>query len=270
MDLLKRLYSIHAPSGSEWPMIAFVKEYVERHIPDAEVRIDGYGNLYITKGQASDGYPTLVCHLDQVQKQHSDDFTVTEAGGVLFGYSESKHRREGLGADDKNGIWICLKCLEQCPCLKVFMAVMEEKGLFGSKMADMRFFEDSLYVIEPDSPEGGNLKHELREIPCASAEFIDAIQPEAHGFKIIDGKGTDVLALKINGLKVSSVNVGAGYYRPHKDDEYTIISDLQQCLDYILFVIHNTHKRYPHEFKTDTQKWVESLYGGKTEVNTTI
>ncbi len=52
---------------------------------------------------------------------------------------------------------------------------MEEKGLFGSKMADMSFFEDSLYVIEPDSPEGGNLKHELREIPCASAEFIKAI-----------------------------------------------------------------------------------------------
>ena len=115
MDLLKHLYSIHSPSGMEWPIIIYVREYIETHIPEANLKVDGFGNLYITKGQTSDGYPTLVCHLDQVQKLHSDDFISIEAGGIIFGYSESKHRREGLGADDKNGIWVCLKCLEQWP-----------------------------------------------------------------------------------------------------------------------------------------------------------
>ena len=257
MDLLKHLYSIHSPSGMEWPIIIYVREYIETHIPEANLKVDGFGNLYITKGQTSDGYPTLVCHLDQVQKLHSDDFISIEAGGIIFGYSESKHRREGLGADDKNGIWVCLKCLEQCPYLKVFMAVMEEKGMFGSKAADMSFFSDSLYVIEPDSPEGCNLKHELREIPCSCPEFIKAIQPETHGFKIIDGKGTDILALKMNGLGVSAINIGAGYYRPHKDDEYTVVSDLQQCLNYILLIINTIYERFPHEYKTETQKWIE-------------
>ena len=257
MDLLKQLYAIHAPSGREWSLIQFVREYVAAHVPEATVRMDAMGNLYITKGEPADGYATLVCHLDQVQKLHSDDFRTVEADGVLFGYSAANHRREGLGADDKNGIWICLRCLEECPRLKVFMAVMEEKGIFGSKGADMSFFADSLYVVEPDSPEGGNLKHELREIPCASEAFIEAIRPAEHGFKIIDGKGTDILALKMNGLCVSAVNVAAGYYRPHKDDEYTIVSDLLQSRDYVLYMIKNVLDRFPHDYKTETQRWAE-------------
>ncbi len=255
--LLKQLYDIHAPSGREWPLIQFIADYVKEHVPEAELKVDTFGNLYITKGEAGEGYPTLACHLDQVQKLHSDDFKTIEADGILFGYSEKNHRREGLGADDKNGVWVCLQCLEQVPRLKVFMAVMEEKGMFGSKAADMSFFEDSLYVLEPDSPEGSNLKHELREIPCASEDFINAIAPEKHGFKIVDGKGTDILALKMNGLKVSCVNIGAGYYRPHKDDEYTLIGELKKCYDYILEIITSNNERFPHIYETETQKWVK-------------
>ncbi len=65
MDLLKQLYCIHSPFYREWPMICFIREYIREHVPDAEVRMDSWGNLYIKKGE-SDGYPTLVCHLDQV------------------------------------------------------------------------------------------------------------------------------------------------------------------------------------------------------------
>ena len=124
--LLSQLYGIHAMTGYEWPMIAFVREYVEKNIPEAEVRMDRLGNLYITKGEVGVGYPTLVCHMDQVQTLHSDDFQVHQEGDMLYGWSEKNQQREGLGADDKNGIYVCLRCLEECPCLKVFMAVGEE------------------------------------------------------------------------------------------------------------------------------------------------
>jgi len=257
MKLLQELYQIHSPSGKEYPLVAFVCQYVKEHIPEAQVRLDSWGNIYITKGDAPKGYPTLCCHLDQVQKLHSDDFKVVQTPEMIYGYSEANKRREGLGADDKNGVWICLRCLEECPCLKIFMAVMEEKGMFGSKNADMSFFDDSLYVIEPDSPEGSNVKHDLREIPCSSEDFIHAAAPEEHGFKVVAGKGTDLLALKMNGLQVSCMNVAAGYYHPHKDDEYTLIADLLQSLDYVKFIVSNISQRFPHTYQTETQKWME-------------
>ena len=170
-SLLYDLYSIHAMTGREWPMIAFIRAYVSKHIPEAEIWMDKLGNLYITKGESDKGYPTLACHMDQVQALHSDDFEVRQEGDMLYGWSERNQQREGLGADDKNGIYICIRCLEACPCLKVLMAVGEEKGCIGSNRADMSFFKDSLYVLEPDCKGGKEIHTVLRGIPCASKDF---------------------------------------------------------------------------------------------------
>ena len=49
MKLLKRLYTIHAPYYREWPMICFIREYIRQHVPEAEVQMDSWGNLYIRK-----------------------------------------------------------------------------------------------------------------------------------------------------------------------------------------------------------------------------
>lgn len=257
MNLLKSLYQIHAPTYHEWPMIAFVMEYVKKHIPEAEVKMDGWGNLYFKKGECGEGYPTLVCHLDQVQKLHSEDFEVRQDGDKLYGWSEQNQHQEGLGADDKNGIWNCLRCLEECPRLKVFMAVGEEKGCIGSNRADMGFFDDSLYVLEPDCKGGEEVHTNLKEIPCASEKFIEALQLEAHGYTLTDGKGSDIFALTLNGIGVSCANIPAGYHLPHKDDEYTLISELEHTYHFIRHTINSLCERFPHTYKSETQLWVD-------------
>ena len=40
-------------------------------------------------------------------------------------------------------------------------------------------------------------------------------------------------ALKRNGLEVSCVNLSCGYYEPHTDNEYTILSDLCKCYRFV-------------------------------------
>lgn len=257
VSLLCQLYSIHAPSGYEWKIIKFVRQWIDEHVPEVETRFDKYGNLYITKGEAGVGYPTLACHMDQVQKLHSEDFEVKEDDGKLYGWSEQNQRQEGLGADDKNGIYICLRCLEECPRLKVFMAVGEEKGCIGSNRADMSFFEDSLYVLEPDCKGGEEVHTTLKEIPCASEEFIEALQLETNGYTLTDGKGTDIFALTLNGIGVSCANIPAGYHLPHKDDEYTLIPELEHTLSYILHINNTLDKQFPHSYKTETQQMVD-------------
>ena len=280
MDLLKQLYAIHSPSYYEWQMIQFVRSWIAVHVPEAEVRMDEWGNLYIKKDlNVNDndnlngnekGFPTLVCHLDQVQDVHSEDFCVKEENGTLYGWSEANQQREGLGADDKNGIWICLRCLEECPRLKVFMAVGEEKGCIGSNHADMSFFADSLYVLEPDCKGGEEIHTNLKGIPCASPEFEQTLlQFIIHNsssseatesitkFIISPGKGSDIFALTLSGIGVSCANIPCGYHLPHKDDEYTVIAELEHSLAYIRHFVTTEHRRFPHMYKTDTQKMIE-------------
>ena len=210
------------------------------------------------------GLPTLACYLDQVQELHSDDFEVRQDGDRLYGWSEQNQRQEGLGADDKNGIWICLRCLEECPRLKVFMAIGEEKGCIGSNRADMSFFSDSLYVLEPDCKGGEEIHTNLKDIPCASKGFEQALL-EANSqlsivncqFTITPGKGSDIFALTLNGIGVSCANIPAGYHNPHKDDEYTVISELEHALAFVRHFVTNEHRRFPHIYKTETQKAIE-------------
>ena len=266
MQLLRQLYAIHSPTGYEWSMIQFVREYISKHIPEAVVRFDKLGNLYITKGEAGVGYPTLACHLDQVQRLHSDDFEVREENGTLYGWSEQNQLREGLGADDKNGIWVCLRCLEECPRLKVFMAVGEEKGCIGSNRADMSFFKDSLYVLEPDCKGGEEIHTNLKGIPCASPEFEQILLESNSQFSIVNsqftitpGKGSDIFALTLNDIEVSCANIPVGYHNPHKEDEYTIISELEHTHSFIRYFVTTEHRRFPHIYKTETQKIIESL-----------
>ena len=276
MDLLKQLYCIHSPFYREWPMICFIREYIRQHVPEAEVQMDSWGNLYIRKCANSSlftlhsslpsGYPTLVCHLDQVQELHSDDFCVKEENGTLYGWSEKNQRREGLGADDKNGIWVCLRCLEECPHLKVFMAVGEEKGCIGSNHADMSFFADSLYVLEPDCKGGEEIHTNLKGIACASPEFEQVLLESDSQLSIINsqftitpGKGSDIFALTLNGIGVSCANIPSGYHNPHKEDEYTVISELEHALAFIRHFVTTEHQRFPHIYKTYTQQMIEGL-----------
>ena len=55
-QLLKKLYSIHSPSGKEQNMIRFLRSYIGTLPGDISVSQDRYGNLYVIKG-TGENYP---------------------------------------------------------------------------------------------------------------------------------------------------------------------------------------------------------------------
>ena len=251
MKLLKKLYSIHSKSGKEQKMIKFLLWWLRNNVPEARVDIDKeIGNIYVTKG-VSDTYPCLVAHIDQVQSIHSRDFHVIETKDIIFGYSPKNKRLEGLGADDKNGVWVCLKCLLKYDNLKVAFFVgeeVEEVGCVGSSKADMDFFKDVRFVIQCDRRGSSDLIASICSTEIASKEFIEATGHEAFGYHLEEGMMTDVLTLKENGLAVSCVNISCGYYDPHSDHEFTIKKDLLNCLSFVENIIDNCTETYPHEY----------------------
>lgn len=246
MELLKQLYSIHSMSGQEGAMRKFIKNYVRENIPEAEV-VQDHKNLYIVKGE-SDTYPCVVAHLDQVQTKHSPDFRVLEFDGRLFGFSAMNARQEGLGADDKNGIWVALKCLETFDAIKVALFREEEVGCCGSSDADMSFFTDCRFAIQADRRNGGDLITDIGGRIC-SDEFLDDIADicDARGYKETSGLMTDVETLCDNGIGVSCINFSCGYYNPHTDQEFTVVSELVNCLGFAVEVIRRCTKVYTHK-----------------------
>ena len=102
---------------------------------------DEAGNLLITKG-VSKTYPCICAHMDQVQHLHSKDFTVYQQDDCIFAFSAKSKSQQGLGADDKNGLWIALELLNELPVLKCAFFVGEEIGCIGSSKVDLDFFKD--------------------------------------------------------------------------------------------------------------------------------
>ena len=246
MELLKALYEIHSPSGNEKKLKRFIKKWVANNIEGVTCTWDNAGNVYFVKGE-SETYPVVVAHLDQVQKAHAKDFKAVVTEDIVFGYSPSEKEYQGLGADDKNGLWIALKCLETFDVIKVAFFVGEEIGCVGSSKCDMNFFADARFVVEPDRRGGSDLITEISGYDIASEAFLSAFDYESFGYKKTSGLMTDVLELTERGVGVACINMSCGYYNPHSDEEFTVISDLLNALDLVEHIITTCTDVYAHK-----------------------
>ena len=263
-QLLKRLYSIYSPSGKEQGMMNFLSAYIRTLPGNISLTQDRYGNLYAVKGE-SDTYPCLISHTDQVAHcNHSKDFRAVETRDIIFGLSPGKKRFEILGADDKNGIFVCLECLKKYDVLKVVFFREEETGCRGSSQAYMPFFDDVRFVIQPDRKGHSDLITSIGCSELCSEEFLEAAEPEKWGYTEQAGMMTDVLALKENNLRVSCINLSCGYYNPHSDQEITAKKDLQKCLLFVEHVIEVCTDVYPH---TWTAGYIRSRYEDEDDIH---
>jgi hypothetical protein len=245
MELLKQLFSIHSKSGKEGKIRKFIWNWVRQTVPDAKIECDKPGNLYVTKGK-SDTYPCIVAHMDQVQERHSKDFIAYEAEDIIIGFSPKHKEQQGLGADDKCGLWIGLKCLQKFDCLKLAFFVGEEVGCKGSGLANMAFFDDCRFVIEPDRKGSEDLITQIGWTPLCSDDFLKDIGFKKFGYKETEGMMTDIEALKDHGLMLSCINVSCGYYKPHSNEEFVYKPALLNCFAFVEHIIKTCTKVYPH------------------------
>lgn len=235
MEKLMALYNISSPSGKEGKIAGFIIGELRRMgIP---FRQDRYGNIYAVKGNR-ESYPCVVAHMDEVHRRKTGSYAAhLVADSMIVGYDHKRKRMTGIGADDKNGIWICLKCLEDFKAVKCAFFVQEEIGCIGSGHADMSFFSDCRFVIQCDRKGNGDMVTQINGMRLCSNEFISAVDPRKYGYKPAQGLATDVAALKRNGLEVSCVNLSCGYYEPHTDNEYTVLADLCKCYRFVRHII---------------------------------
>lgn len=234
MELLKSLYQINAKSGHEAQLIEFILPLLKE--TEAKVTLDAMGNLYIIKGIA-DKYPCVAAHLDEVHLPSVRN--VKEENGMIYAVDENGSQ-VGVGADDKNGIWMIVKLLRMVDALKVALFVQEEKdgersGCRGSNACDLSFFDDCKYILEFDRKGCGDwvTYSEKAATRLCDDDFIPNEILRKYEYKQVNGGKTDVTALRMRGLSIPCCNISCGYYNAHHNDEYTLFPDLLNALAFV-------------------------------------
>lgn len=200
---------------------------------------DSYGNFYVTKGK-SDTYPAFVCHLDTVHPI-KEKFTAHEHPDGFF-YATATDGDElvqvGIGGDDKCGILLCIELLHRLKAVKCAFFLDEETGCKGSSAGRMSFFDDCRFAVQIDRKGGGDIIYSGSGTELCSTEFKNLLEEvgKAYDYKPCMGASTDVVKLKDRGLKISAVNLSAGYYNPHSKAEYINVAELLNCLQFCIAI----------------------------------
>ena len=242
---LKEVLSIPTKTWKEELMIQYLVDYCEDK--GLQYETDHNGSVYVTKGNA-DMFPCVVAHIDTVHEPVEmvvNEETLPNAQGELKlslkAYEKETGIPTGIGGDDKAGVFICLKMLEQFDNIKAFFPVAEETGCHGSSDADEDFFKDVGYAIQFDSTENDTMSLTLMGVKLfeEDSEFFTSVKDIIleHGLKNWHNHPyTDTMRLKEK-FDFSCLNFAAGYYNYHTAEEYVVVEDVQNTCNMAVKVI---------------------------------
>ena len=236
LGVLKRMYTILSPSGKEHNLLGYVKSVLNRlKIPFNE---GAQGEIY----NISPNKPLLCAHTDQVQRDRCD--FVVQFKNYIYGMGG--HTQTGLGADDKNGIWIVLNLVKQFGVENVsfLFSTMEEVG--GMTDAFMRGLGEDItktipYALIFDRKGSGDIIGASNDYCMKDLETDLAELGKEFGYKPCAGVWSDCDHIS---NYVPCVNLSCGYYMPHTDKEYTDVNELINALDFGVKIIKTLNKVY--------------------------
>jgi tripeptide aminopeptidase len=265
-NLLFLTMSVQSESRATYWMEKFILRFCEKLINEGQeisCSVDKVGNIYVTKG-VSDLYPTMVAHTDTVHDiVPSREYQVRSDRQKMWAVNPKTGQDQGIGGDDKVGIFVALSLLRELPVFKAAFFVDEEIGCVGSRVADMTFFEDSSLVLQCDRKGTSDFVDNIMGTPLYGEGFAQEIEPllTQFGYKSGDGGMTDVWQLKENGLNVACANMSSGYFRPHTRWEYVGLNDVQRCYDLCFAVVTQLgDKRWEHLYDEADNSWNTADY----------
>lgn len=238
--MLKRCLSLQAESGKEKDQINPDLHEILEEIQDYlncrfVIEEQENGNIYVTKG-TTEFYPCIITHTDGVAKINADK-VVMECGDLMFAIDSTDGSRVDTGGDDLSSVWACFQGLLDLPEIKVVFFVDEERGVHGSKAANMEFFKNCKFVAQFDRNHNKNdfINYTNGNKVC-SPEFETFLAPylTKYDYAFSNGSITDVGALRGNGMEISSFNISAGYYKAHSSNSYVIPSKLFTSYDLVM------------------------------------
>lgn len=251
----KDLLEIPSSSDMENIMVAYIVSRLHT-MNDITFDLDVNGNILVTKGQA-ETYPCVVAHMDTVHSiRGMVDVLEVQHGGRTILTSP-----DGIGGDDKCGIYSVFYALKMFKNVKAVFFTQEETGCVGSNAIEHDFFDDCGYIIQLDRWGRGDFIDTYYSDPTVSPEYSEAAAPvlQKFGYKSTEGLFTDSITLHDNGVGISCVNVSCGYYEHHTKNEKIDTHEFYNSLRFLRSLIKALgENRYESRPEMKTKK-----YGGR-------
>ena len=163
----------------------------------------------------------LIAHLDTVHKDLPSIICYSKDGDYIMS-------PQGIGGDDRCGVYIILELLKKLPFKPYIVFTMEEEtGGFGA-YAFVDYVKDNApdlkYIVEYDRK--GN--DDCVFYSCDNRDFVDFVE----GFGFVETFGTfSDISIIAPALKTAAVNLSSGYYNPHTCHEYVSVSDMHNIIE---------------------------------------
>lgn len=201
--------------------------------------VNGNGFVY-----AEGDIPVMVvAHLDTVHKvTPSILFYSADGDKIMAG--------EGIGGDDRCGVYIIFKLLEKIRPYVLFVKDEEVGGIGSTAFTQSNIKPPVNYIVEFDR-KGNN---DAVFYDGINEEFIGFV--ESFGFKESYGSYTDICEL-CPYVKCAGVNLSSGYYNAHTTSEYVSFSDMDSVIERALKMI----MKKTHHFKWEEAKSYYHGYG---------
>lgn len=277
---VKELYEVmQVPSCSkyEFRMAAFIILWARKN--GVDYQFDKKGNIYLTKGKLEEGefYPCVTSHMDTVQDK-AKPYALAGAELPLRtrrikSTTSDEYRHEifidgqGIGADDKLGVYISLQLVKHFDKIKAAFFVEEETGMQGSKELVKEFFDDVAYVIGWDSPELHRAAYK-----CSGTQLFTADFYKKHLKPVTDKWGftdkcfhsepfTDVINIR-DKTDVMCMNFGNGGYQAHSSTEYLVIEHVDHAVGMGMDIIQTIGNKERFTFQKKSYSYDRTVGGG--------
>lgn len=198
--------------------------------------LTGIGYLPISKKgflYAEGDVPVLlVAHLDTVHKQPVAHICYSEDRQVMMS-------PEGIGGDDRCGVYMILEIIKQARC-HVLFTEDEEIGCIGARdFAKSKLRPSVNYIVEVDR-RGSN---DAVFYQCDNPEFNEFVC--CFGFEEARGSFSDISVIA-PGFGVAAVNISAGYYNEHSRHEYISLGVLERNIGLITEMVQTPTEQYSY------------------------
>lgn len=192
----------------------------------------------------------LVAHMDTVHK------TLPQIIEFNNGKISSP---QGIGGDDRCGIYMISKIIQQHHCSVLFTEDEEIGGIGASKFVHHNCSNglEFNYIIELDRRG----KDDAVFYECDNPEFEDFITQDGD-WKTSWGSYSDICDVA-PALGCAAVNLSCGYYNAHTEKEYVVFSEMEANIKKVCKLIERTTENDVFEYIEAKHTWSKNgMYGG--------
>ena len=176
----------------------------------------------------------LVAHLDTV---HEDERGLpskinTDENGYLS-------CPEGIGGDDRCGVFIIMEIIKQLDCHVLFCEDEEKHGIGATKFTEADITPNVYFIVEFDRKG----KDDCVFYGCNNPDFIKFV--EQYGLNFNTGSFSDISIIAPH-LEIAAVNLSSGYYNAHRSDEIVCPDDITSIIERSILLIRDVSIPYKY------------------------